>query len=116
MLAKLRVSLFIVCLLFITSTAMAAPFWQFHAGHQIKYNKTDSAPTPTAWVVTMDILHTDTACGKEYYHITQTNYDNDAVVDDMYLRMEETGGYRCFNNVEYKFFQLGKETHGSILR
>jgi hypothetical protein len=109
MFTKLKVFLLIVCMLLITSTAMAAPFWQFHAGHQVKYNKTDSAPTPTAWVVTMDILHTDTACGKEYYHITQTNYDNDGVVQNMYLRMEETGGYRCVAGVEYKFFQPGKE-------
>jgi len=106
MFTKFKVFLLTGCFLLIATTALAAPFWQFHAGDLVKYNVSDSSGA--SWVGTMETIGTVTACGKEYWHLKETNMNNDSAVNDLYIRAEEDAAYQCNGDgSETKFLQTG---------
>jgi len=110
MCSKIKVILLTCCFLLIATTVVAAPFWTFHTGHQIKYTRMKS--DGTSWLVTMTIgAGGQNVCGKsDYYKLDEYNYDNDSQTTSNYLRVTETEGWQCDTDsgVEYKFFEAGK--------
>jgi hypothetical protein len=109
MFTKFKVCLLIGCFLFIASTAVAAPFWQFQVGTQATFSRTDSLGT--SWNVTLAVVGTQTFGSTEYYHLTETNYDNNAAVHDIYMRSTATAAY-IYNETaaaEFPFFQAAPE-------
>ncbi|MDD5242715.1 MAG: hypothetical protein PHU49_01750 [Syntrophorhabdaceae bacterium] len=113
MFSKLKVFALIGCFIFVAAAiADAAPFWQFHTGHTIKFTRAKF--DGTSWPVTMTIgAGGQNQCGRsDYYQVSEWNYDNDGNTGYKYLRVTEDAGYQCDTGVEYKFFQTGPEGTG----
>jgi hypothetical protein len=94
------------CLLLIAGIVTAAPMplWQLHVGDWSEFAKHDSIGA--TWTVTANVVGTQTFNGKEYFHVRETNYDNDGKISDMYLRSEGNMGYMYNGSGEDLFAQV----------